>query len=204
MKKKQATPGPKLYDQQPGESIKAFTAFRTYLDLGAERSIVSAGRKLGKNRVTLEQWSTRWRWVERSKAWDIDQEQQRRQLEEAAMKDQSGVWAKRMLEQREADYQIAVALREKAKAMLDFPIAKRVVMEGTNQVHIHPAKFSFGQAATMMRVSTELARLACGMATEKTEISGPDNQPLASGQVVILELPDNGRTRKSAAEEPDA
>lgn len=158
-------------------------------------------RKVRKSSKQMAKWSSRWNWVERSKAWDIDQEEERRKAGLVAMADEAKVWERRQREIREADYQLAVALREKAKAMLEYPLAKRVVMEGDTQVHIHPARWSIGQAARMVEASSMLARLSAGMATEKTEITGPDNQPLQSfGEIVILELPDNGRGKKAEEE----
>jgi hypothetical protein len=73
-----------LYDRQPGESEKEFTAFRSYLDLGPKRSLAKVGRRLGKSKALMERWSSQWKWVARVKAYtdhmmhEADLEQQRR------------------------------------------------------------------------------------------------------------------------------
>lgn len=62
------------WERQPEETPKAFEAFCVYRDLGAERSIAKAGKRLGKNRVTLEGWSSKYEWVSRCAAWDTEQD----------------------------------------------------------------------------------------------------------------------------------
>lgn len=57
-----------LFDRQPGEREEAFTAFRTYLDLGADRSLAGVGLKLGKSKALMERWSSQWNWVKRVEA----------------------------------------------------------------------------------------------------------------------------------------
>lgn len=77
---------PEPWERQPEETTKAFEAFRVYRDLGTERSIAKAGRQLGKNRVTLEGWSSKFNWVERVAAWDAEQDRIARQEQIKAIK----------------------------------------------------------------------------------------------------------------------
>lgn len=63
-----------LWDRQDGESSKAYEAFCTYRDLGPNRSIAKAGQTMGKNKVTLEQWSRKFNWVKRVAAWEVEQD----------------------------------------------------------------------------------------------------------------------------------
>jgi hypothetical protein len=74
------------WEKLSGESAKAFHAFTIYRDLGAARSLAKVGRALGETGVAgpsmVEEWSVRWRWVERSDAFDRDED--RRQREERA------------------------------------------------------------------------------------------------------------------------
>jgi len=70
----------KPYEQQPEESSKAFYAFSLFRDLGVGRRVTDmAGEYNAKFRNkaslsssvdNLSRWSTRYRWVERSNAWD--------------------------------------------------------------------------------------------------------------------------------------
>lgn len=67
------------WEQQPGESAKAFEAFATYRDLGAERSVRKVSQKLAKNLTTIKDWSVKWSWVERSRAYDRELDRQARE-----------------------------------------------------------------------------------------------------------------------------
>lgn len=189
------------WNKRTNESAKAFAAFKAYRDLGPDRSLKAVGRGLGKSKVMMEKWSRRFEWVARVADWDADQEEKSRKAKDAAMKAESEKWAARQIAVREQDWQMAEQLRERARAILEYPIAKKTTVDGGATVHIHPQKFSLGSAAKMIEVSSKLARLASGAPTEHLEHSGPDNAPLAMGQVVILELPDNGRDKTQQPEE---
>lgn len=81
--------GPAPWERQRGESAKAFAAFCGYRDMGPRRSLRELARALSANKTTtylaqLGEWSRRWNWVERVKAWDeeLDKKAREAQLEE--------------------------------------------------------------------------------------------------------------------------
>jgi hypothetical protein len=200
------TPGKPAWHKRINESAKAHAAFKAYCELGPSRSLRALGQKLGKSVALYEQWSARFEWVARVAAWDEHQEEIDRKAKEAAMKAEAEKWARRQAAVRENDWALAEALRKKAEAMLDYPIAKKTTTDGGATVHIHPQKFSLGSAARMIEVASKLARLASGAPTEHLEHTGPDNAPLPGasiGQVVILELPDNGRDKTTMKDPND-
>jgi len=57
-----------IFEQQPRESNKAFAAFKTYLELGAQRSLVVVAEKHGKSKTMMEKWSRRFDWPARVQA----------------------------------------------------------------------------------------------------------------------------------------
>src|SRR5215471_13334670 len=59
---------PLAFEQQPKESAKAFAAFRTYLELGPERSLAAVAEKLGKSKTMIERWSRKFDWSARVQA----------------------------------------------------------------------------------------------------------------------------------------
>lgn len=71
-KKQPATEFPWL--RQPGEGIKPYEAFNTYMLMGTERSQAKVSNELGKSTALLSKWSVQWNWVERATAWDVEQE----------------------------------------------------------------------------------------------------------------------------------
>lgn len=50
------------FERLPRESVKAFTAFQAYLDLGPQRSLAAVAARLGKSKVLMERWSRRYDW----------------------------------------------------------------------------------------------------------------------------------------------
>lgn len=76
----------KPWERLPEESTEAFEAFKTYRDMGAERSLAKVGEKLGKSTALMERWSARHEWVKRAQAWDDEAERQaaQKQLKDIA------------------------------------------------------------------------------------------------------------------------
>lgn len=65
-----------VWERQHNESAQAFEAFSIYRDMGADRSLVAVGQKLGKSKALMERWSSRNHWQERVLAYDnfVDRE----------------------------------------------------------------------------------------------------------------------------------
>lgn len=64
------------WEQQPGESAKAFEAFTAYRDMGADRSTRKVAQKLTKSDSVIRKWSSTYNWVERARAYDRDLDRQ--------------------------------------------------------------------------------------------------------------------------------
>lgn len=103
---------PAPWERQPGEPARAFAAFCLYRDMPAhERSLRAVAERLsskgsGRGRRStrpLERWSTRWRWVERARAWDDEQDRIAREAQLRAVQ-----------EMRERHAREAMALQSKA------------------------------------------------------------------------------------------
>jgi hypothetical protein len=75
-----------VWEKQPGESDKAWVAFRTYRDmLDGKRSISRLARELERSRDgTLAKWSTEWQWPFRCEEFErsLDAERQREMRQE--------------------------------------------------------------------------------------------------------------------------
>lgn len=76
-----------IWQRATDETDKAFAAFCVYRDLGSERSIDKAYQRQNGGKTAprwWEGWSTRYKWVERVKAYDNHLEAQRRSTMELA------------------------------------------------------------------------------------------------------------------------
>jgi hypothetical protein len=58
------------WERQRNETAKAYHGFEVYRDLGLERSLQKASKKLAKNRFSLARLSKKYRWVERTRDYD--------------------------------------------------------------------------------------------------------------------------------------
>lgn len=94
-----------IWERLPGESSKAYEAFCIYRDLGVDRSI----EKTAKSRLKpgsyswLRNWSSKYNWVERARAYDDYLEREKRKEQEKAI-----------LEMVERHTKEAMALQQKA------------------------------------------------------------------------------------------
>ena len=59
---------PLIFEQQPRESARAYAAFKTYLDLGPQRSLAEVAQKLHKSVTMLGRWSAKFDWSARVQA----------------------------------------------------------------------------------------------------------------------------------------
>ena len=64
------------WEQQPGESAKAFEAFAIYRDMGVERSVRKVTQRLNKSLTLIGKWSSRYNWPKRARAYDRDLDRQ--------------------------------------------------------------------------------------------------------------------------------
>ena len=157
---------PLPFEQQPKESAKAFAAFAIYLNLGVERSLAAVGRRLGKSVALLERWSVRWRWGERAKAHAAHLAMVEREASEALVRGVSAEWLRRQQTLRETEWQ----MHEECIA------AARRGLKGF--MEREKAFANLADIARMLEVASKLGRLASGMATDKTELTGEDGGPI--------------------------
>lgn len=125
-----------LWKKQPGESKKAFDAFRIYRDMGPTRSLVRVGQQSGKNRTLIERWSSRGDWQDRVDEFEAHDERVRLDNQLRAKKD---------MDERHA--QIATSLQNKALRRLQ---------------NMDPSELSPGGLLSYLTEATRLERLARG------------------------------------------
>lgn len=80
------TDAPLVWEQQPGESAKAFAAFAVYRDMQSERSVRAVARNLNKSVTQMGEWSAKHHWVSRAVAHDLHQDRIRREAADKAVR----------------------------------------------------------------------------------------------------------------------
>lgn len=185
--------------QLPKESDKAYAAFLEYCRLGPERTLKAVGAKLGKSETMMERWSSKHTWQSRTVPYDDNQRELRRIAEEQALQEQSGIWARRAMEQRQKTWDRTQMLLKKVEEALGLPLTKKVVSQDGKQITVNPTKWSFDGMVRALQIIENLQRLCLNLPTEKTELTGPDNTPLAiQASPVVIFIPDNGRDKGEA------
>ena len=175
----------KPFEQQPGESAKAFAAFKLYRDMGAERSFRKAAQRLHKSVTVLVRWAKKFGWPARLVAWATHLQELEREAMDQAARNDAMKWAKRELEFREQRFAVGQALIKKANDMLAFPLAKQTSRDG--KTIVEPAEWTLAQAARMTEVGEKLVAMAVGAPTDRTavEVSGPEGDPIQLESVAV-------------------
>ncbi|MEI6196826.1 MAG: hypothetical protein WCS42_21125 [Verrucomicrobiota bacterium] len=147
------------FEQQNRESSKAFAAFKTYLELGAQRSLVAVAEKHGKSKTMIERWSRRFDWPARVQAHAAHLAIIERQAIEGLAVEKAVEWDKVHEAVRIAEWQRhkkLIALADEMLARWEKNKAKCGTLEGI---------------ARVLELATKLARLAAGMPTEVKEVN---------------------------------
>jgi hypothetical protein len=156
---------PVIFEQQPCESAKAFAAFSVYLRLGAGRSAQAVGKQLGKSAALMRRWSAQHRWVDRAEAHAKYMAEVETAAQAALVREKSAQWGKRQQDVREEEW-----------ALHDECI--RAGREALKRFYERGKGATLGDIARLLELASKLGRLASGMATDKTEVTGEDGGPI--------------------------
>lgn len=63
-----------IWGQQAGEPGEAYEAFLMYRDMGPRRTVGAVAKALGVNVQRVQRWRERWRWDERAREYEVEQE----------------------------------------------------------------------------------------------------------------------------------
>ncbi len=154
------------FEQQVQESAKAFAAFSLYLSMGSERSLSAVEQKLDKSGALIARWSSRWRWMERVGAHAAHFATVEREASEVMARGKAAEWLRRQQVLREREWM----MHEKCIAAAERGLKAYMERE---KVYANLADI-----ARMLEVASKLGRLASGLATDKTEVSGEAGGPI--------------------------
>ncbi len=151
-----------LFEQQPKESAKAFAAFSAYLSMGPERSFEAVAQKLTKSSRLLKRWSRRFDWPGRVRAHADRLATVEREAAEALARGKAAEWLKRQQALRETEWEMHEKCIGAAKKAFDAFMSREKVYANLADI------------SRMLEVASRLGRLASGLATDKTEVTGED------------------------------
>ncbi len=145
------------FEQLPRETTKAFTAFKTYLDLGPNRSLVSAAAKLGCTKRRLEWLSRKYDWPGRVVAFNRHFAELERQAIERLACEKAVEW-----------WQLHEPARR--QAWLEAEEAITMVREARERWRKSGRTPGFEGMARMLDLAFKLKQFAAGMPSEIKEI----------------------------------
>lgn len=155
------------WERQPDETDKAFEAFCLYRDLGPERSQPKVVELYGKSKHTVEKWSIKFNWKQRTEAWDNEQD---RIAREAAQREK----IQEIAEMRSRHEKLSMLMLDKVEEALG----------QMNSADLKPADLS-----RMVEVASKLERLSRGDVGEVIE-SRDGGEAISAVQFY---MPDNER-----------
>jgi hypothetical protein len=148
------------FEQQPKESAKAFAAFKTYLELGPQRSLVRVGEKLGKSRQMIERWSRKFDWPARVQAHGAHLADLERKAAEAVAVRNGVDWAGRQEQHREDEWQARSEL---------LGLAREAIARWKKAEH---RCGTLEGIARLLDLASKLGRVSSGLSLEPQENTG--------------------------------
>ena len=163
------------FEQQARESSKAFAAFSLYLGLGPQRSLAAVARKLAKSEQLIKRWSTTYDWPVRVQAHASHLAVAEREAAEALARAKAVDWVTRQEEHREKEWALRCRLMQLAETAIERWLAKTERCGSLEGI------------ARLLDLASKLGRLASGLATDKTEITGDGGGPVRVEVTLALE-----------------
>jgi len=157
---------PLPFDQQPNESEKAFAAFRQYLEMGPARSLAALARESRKSKGSLEYLSRTYAWATRVQAHAAHVAALERESMELLIREKVPEWLRRQQELREQEWAVHQKCLAAAQRALDAFMAREKITVSLTEI------------ARIIEVASRIARLASGLSTANTEITGRDGGPI--------------------------
>lgn len=146
-----------VFEQQPRETSKAFAAFRIYLDLGPNRSLVAAAAKMGCSKRRMEWLSRKYDWPGRVTAFNRHFADLERQAIERLACEKAVEW-----------WQLHEPARR--QAWLEAEEAIAMVREARERWKKSNRTPGFEGMARMLELAFKLKQFAAGMPSEIKEV----------------------------------
>ena len=164
----------RAFEPQPGESSKAFSAFKVYRDSGPNRSLAKTAETYYGSRKNLAQigvWSSKFEWVDRARAYDDWLTMRDRAIIEEHEQAKAVEFAERQIALKEKLLSNAEKAADQAEKMLEWPLTEQRVTreeeDGSEVTYIFiPARWN---KETARRLHDMAATAVVGEWTRKEE-----------------------------------
>lgn len=163
------------FEQQERESDKAFAAFSLYLSMGPKRSFAAVTKKLQKSDTVIKRWAAKFDWTERVKAHGAHMAVAEREAAEAMARAKGVDWVRRQEEHREDEWSMRGELLELARTAISRFKANEKRCGSLEGI------------ARLLDLASKLGRLASGMPTDRTEVTGDGGGPIRVEVTAALE-----------------
>lgn len=164
----------RAFDRQPGESDKAFEAYKIYRDLGPGRSLVKAAEIYygsSRNLAQLKVWSGKFSWVDRAAAYEDWKELIRREAVQDHLESEAEDIAQRRAALEKGQVEIAELANEQVKRMLRWSLIEQTVVEENERGE--PTTLIFSPArwtkSTPLALHTLMRNALSGQITEEDQ-----------------------------------
>jgi hypothetical protein len=166
----------RAWEQQQGETSRAYEAFGAYRDLGSARSLAKVGQLLGKSTGLMERWSAAHSWVDRVAALEARDAMLRREAVEEYLATQAEDHAQRVGRIAEILLMVREEAAKQALTMVRWPLCEQRILQEDKDgnvitVIVTPSKWSKNTAIGMTRLA---AGAVPGLAPEREDSSETD------------------------------
>lgn len=159
----------------PDESELSYSLFRTYLEMGEERSLVKVEKESGRSYPLIASLSSKYKWSYRAREFDNYLLTIQEQTVEKSLRKQAVIFAQRRSIYREREYTLCDALLQQAEEMIQAPLWEQKVVEKTivngqevpTLIIVKPAGWNKTTAGRYVKLAAEILRLNLEMDTQR-------------------------------------
>lgn len=189
----------------PNEPERAFALFKAYVEMGPQRSIRKAVKKLGVSFERLKQASVKWQWQVRIREHLIQNEEANARADDQAKLeasrqreafraeiDQHERDAFRLIVKKVKELEMLPVIRRVGKDYAKYPDGSYIEDRDGNKVPqtiiYNPINASIMDIAKMSQLASMLGRINQGMPTGRQEITGAGGEALAPAVPAVINV----------------
>ena len=152
------------WHRKPNETEACFHKFTLYLNQPTPRHLPTAAVAAGCSYDLIKRYSAAWKWKARACAYDMHNAAVEQGAKDKAIGTSAATWAQRRDSNNESVYKLAMRMRERGQAMLDFPLSTTEVKEKypdgrVKTTVVNAAPWSLSTANSLMRASVEISMI---------------------------------------------